>query len=81
MTKEQFRQVARLLAKVKAEMENIMEGESLYNISRNDNGTMFFSVWEGDNLPLNWVEEGADVENGEIHKVDDSMWIEREEEF
>jgi len=83
MTKEQFRQIAKLLAKVKAEVENIMDGElkdySIY--SHNDTMSFGFGFDEGEKYMLTWIENGADVENGKIIETESSMWINREEEF
>lgn len=83
MTKEQFRQIAKLLAKVKADVENIMDGElkdySIY--SHNDTMSLGFGFNEGEKYMLTWIENGADVENGKIIETESSMWINREEEF
>ena len=83
MTKEQFRQIAKLLAKVKAEVENIMDGElKEYNIYRLDQSITFsFGYGNEETNMMTWIEDGADVENGKIVEYDNSMWIKREEEF
>lgn len=80
MTKEQFREVAMLLAKVKAEVENIMEGDVDFTIWRSHN-KVSLDIVAGEKLFSYWLEDGADVEDGEIHEIFGSMWIKREEEF